>query len=169
MANRPNNNDADVALPRRGSGRPPKYGEPSRPVTVTLPDSTLKGLERIDPDRGKAIVKLARAAVSSGERPLVEVVEVGAGTGLVIVGPSQILRKIPFLHLVEVAPARYLLAMDRGNDFRALEIELADLVDDLSAEEAGERALVLELLAHIRRIRKSGGMRMAEILLAKLD
>lgn len=169
MANRPNTNDIASAAPRRSSGRPPKYGEPSRPVTVTLPDSTLKGLERIDADRGKAIVKLTRAAVRSGDRPLVEVIEVAEGTGLVIVGPSQTLRRVPFLHLVEVAPARYLLAMDRGSDFRALEIELADLLDDLSGPEDTERPLLQELLAHIRRIRKSGGMRMAEILLAKLD
>lgn len=157
-------------LSRKGGGRPHKYAEPSRPVTVTLPESTLLGLQQIDPDRGKAIVKLTSAALRnrSGAKPCVEIVEMATGTGLVIVGPCQSLRQISFLHLVEVAPARYLLAMNSGHDFKNLEIELSDILEDLPADEDTERQTLTELLRHIRDIRKSGRVRMAEILFVNL-
>ena len=87
-----------------------------------MPESTLRDLEQIDPDRGYAIVKLAKSALRLGEAdpPLVEIVEMAEKTGLIVVGPSRALREISFLHLVEVAPARYLLALDPGDDFHTL-------------------------------------------------
>ena len=44
---------------KHGPGRPSKYGRPSRAVTVTLPEDVLDGLEAIDADLGRAIVRLA--------------------------------------------------------------------------------------------------------------
>src|SRR5690606_34115626 len=46
-----------ATLERAPVGRPPKFREPSGPVTVTLPNRTLAQLRRIDADRAKAIVK----------------------------------------------------------------------------------------------------------------
>lgn len=151
-------------------GRPPKYAGPSRPITVTLPESTLKGLEHIHPDRGKAIVKLTEAALRTapGSQPLVEIVEMAANTGLLIVGPSKTLRRIPFLHLVEVAPGRFLLALDSGNDFKNLEIAIHDVLEDVPESEARERELIRLLLERIRHVRKSERVSMAEILFVKL-
>ena len=48
---------------KNGGGRPPKFDEPSRPITLTLPESTLEGLRQIDADRGQAVVKLTRGAL----------------------------------------------------------------------------------------------------------
>lgn len=156
---------------KNGGGRPPKYDEPSRPVTVTLPDSTLKGLEQIDADRGRAIVKLTRGALSEGKspQPLVEIVEMAANVGLLVVGPTMALRRIPFLHLVEVAPARFLLALDPGNDFRSLEIAIQDVADDVPSGERRERELIAQLLEHIKHLRRAERVRMAEILFVRLD
>ena len=47
---------------------------------------------------------------------MVEVVEMVADIGLLVVGPSALLRRIPFLHLVEVSAGRYLMALTPGND-----------------------------------------------------
>src|SRR4051794_36688575 len=118
---------------REGGGRPPKFDEPSRPITLTLPERTLKGLERIDADRGRAIVKLTNAALREGadDRRQVEIIQVADKTGLLIIGPCEALRRIRFLHLVEVAPGRYLLALDSGNDFRGLELAVQDILEDL--------------------------------------
>ena len=55
------------------------------------------------------------------EKPLVEIVKTSADMGIIVVGPSKALSHISFLHLVEVAPARYLLALDSGYDFNNLE------------------------------------------------
>ena len=150
-------------------GRPPKYDEPSRPITLTLPESTLEALSQIDEDRVRAIVKLASAVGgrAGGNKPLVEVVNMVPGAGLLVIGPSKALRRIPFLHLVEVAPARYLLAMNPGNDFRALELALQDVLEDVPAGDDRERRLIGELLDRIRMLRRADLVSMAEILFVR--
>ncbi len=136
---------------------------------MTLPESTLRELRYIDPDRGRAIVKLAKSAMRTdgSARPAVEVVDMAAHTGLIVIGPSDALRRIPFLHLVEVAPARYLLALNPGNDFKTLEIAIRDVLDDVPEEDQRERDLIARLLEQIRGLRKSDRVSMAEILFVK--
>ena len=155
--------------PRRkiAGGRPPKFQEPSRPVTVTLPESTLEGLRQINPDRAQAIAKATAGTLSQrkGSRPLVEIVDVAAKTGLLIIGPCEPLRRIPFLHLVEVAPSRFLLAVDPGNDFKNLEIAIHDVLEEISKDKTRERNLIQLLLANIKTMRKSERGSMAKILL----
>lgn len=152
-------------------GRPPKFGEPSRPITLTLPESTLRALEHIDPDRAQAIVKLANDALHGNglPKPLVEIVRMKADTGLVVVGPSAALRQIPFLHLVEVAPARYILALDPSYDFKSLEIAINDVLEDVPPDEKRERELIVELLDHIKRVRRSARFSIAQILFVRLE
>lgn len=161
MRKRPNG-----AARRTTGGRPLKYAEPSRPITLTLPESTLRDLEYIDPDRGRAIVKLAKRAfhTDGAAKPLVEILQISRDTGLVVVGPSWALRQIPFLHFVEVAPARYLLALASGHDFKSMEIAINDVLDDLPRSEKRERELVTQLLQHIKGLRKSGRTSTAVIL-----
>jgi hypothetical protein len=158
-------------MPNRNlGGRPPKYNEPSRPITVTLPESTLHQLEMIDEDRGMAIVKLARSSFVNGvPPPLVEVVKVGSSNGLVIVGRSSTLTQIPYLHLVEVAPGRFLLAIEQGHDFRSLELTVQDLLEEDSPINEIERTLIAELLTCIRQLRRNERVSPAEILLVHLD
>ena len=129
----------------------------------------MRQLQQIDADRGRAIVKLAQSAAwASGQPAAVEILEISADTGLVVIGPAPSLKKIDFLQLVEVAPARVLLALAPGHDFHQLEIALTDLVEDLSAENGGERQLISKLLGHIKAFRKSDSVSMAQILLLRL-
>jgi hypothetical protein len=159
----------DPTLPAKGAGgRPPKFAEPSRPVTLTLPQSTLAELQRINPDRSRAIVELTKKA--SDENPknaLVEIIEVAKDTGLVVIGPSKALRQVPFLRLVEVAPRRFLLAFDAGHNFHDLELAIRDALDDVKYDDR-ERELLTELVGHIKGLRKSQRVSMAEILVVKL-
>ena len=152
---------------KKRGGRPRKYAEPSQPITVTLPNSTLRELQHIDEDRGRAIVKLARAA-SSQQKPLVEIVEFAENTGLVVIGPNQALAKIPFVRLVEVAPARYLISLASGYGFHRLEIALADLLDDESDLAGNDREMISRLLDHFKSFRRSESVSMAQILLVQL-
>lgn len=160
-----------TASPKRTGGRPPKFNEPSRPVTLTLPESTLRELEQIHPDRAQAIVKLTKKALRSdgSARPQVEVVEMSAGTGIIVVGPSPTLARIPFLHLVEVAPARFLMALDSGHDFKSLELAILDVLDDVPGPDKRERELIGSLLENIRNLRKNDRVSMAEVLLVRMD
>lgn len=156
---------------KNSGGRPPKFDEPSRPVTLTLPESTLEGLRQIDTDRGQAIVKLTQQALRQDETalPQVEIMEMAANIGLLIIGPSAALRRIPFLHMVEVAPARFLMALDPGNDFKNLEIAIHDVLEDVPEDDVRERELIAQLLEHIRKVRKSSRVRMAEILFVNIE
>jgi hypothetical protein len=156
---------------RHPGGRPRKFSEPSRPITITLPATTLRQLEQIDEDRGRAIVKLAKSAAwgdTKGKRAPVEIVELSGDTGLVIIGPAPSLKKIEFLRLVEVAPARFLLALKPGHNFHELELALTDVMEDLSSDKIDERLLISELLSNIKTFRKSDAVSVAQILLMRL-
>lgn len=159
-------------LPHRknAGGRPPKYAEPSRPVTVTLPLSVIKGLRSINKDRGEAIVKLTKDVMTTGgaARPLVEVIEVAAGTGLLVVAESPTLRRIPFLHLVEVAPMRLVLSLEPGHDFKSLELAITDALEAVPASERAEREMIKQVLVQIRRVRQEERATMAGILMVNL-
>jgi hypothetical protein len=154
---------------KKTGGRPPKFAEPSRPVTLTLPESTLEALQQINPDRSCAIAEMTTKMLRNKgtEHPLVEIVEMAKKTGLVIVGPSKALRKIPFLRLVEVAPARFLLAVEHGHNFHSLEIAIGDALEE-EQEEKRERDLLMQLLHHIKGLRKADRVSVAEILFVSL-
>jgi hypothetical protein len=162
----------ETGEPRNLGGRPPKFGEPSRPVTVTLPESTLEKLKLIDPDRAQAIAKLARMAFreeEEGTGAMAEIVNLAGGAGLVVVGASKALRGIPFVHLVEIGLGRFLLALDRGYDFKSLELSLVDAIPELPEADIRERELINQLLTLIRHARRSLLGHPAEILLVKKD
>lgn len=157
--------------PRNLGGRPPKFDEPSRPVTVTLPESTLEKLNLIDQDRAQAIVKLARMALQEEDDSgsMAEIVNLAGGAGLVVVGFSRVLQKIPFLHLVEIGPGRFLMALEPGSDFKTLELSLVDAIPELPEDDVRERELIDQLLNLIRNVRRSFLGVTAEVLLVKKE
>jgi hypothetical protein len=148
-------------------GRPPKFAEPRRPITVTLPDRILAMLDRIGPDRARAIVKSVDAVLglSGGADHGLQLVEVAPGTALIVVPPSRQLRKVPWLRLAEVAPARFVLWMPTGTSVDSLEVALTDLLDDLPAADDNERGLRMRLRELLRRVRRDGRITKGEIML----
>jgi hypothetical protein len=155
---------------RKSSGRPPKFEESRRPITVTLPERTLQQLELIHADRARAIVKVTTAALGfkSGKRPLVDVVEAYPGQAVIVVGPSKCLREIDFLQLVEIAPARFLLVIPTGTPIELLEVAVGDILEHLAPEEAYERELLTELHKVMRHRRRRQDVTKAEILLIRI-
>ena len=156
---------------RKSSGRPPKFKEARRPITVTLPERTLEQLAAINPDRARAIVKATTLAVGFKEtdRPLVEVVDVRPGEAVIIVGPSKKLREIEWLRMVELAPARHLLVIPSGTAVASLEVAVEDLIDGLAPEETYERELLSELHRILRLRRRQQDVSKAEILLIRMN
>jgi hypothetical protein len=149
------------------SGRPPKFRENRRPVTVTLPTRTLNQLQSINPDRAKAIVKVTDTFLFSGgfaSSKKVEVVEIEPGIGIILTGPSQILKNIPLIKMVEVAPARCLLTIPTGTSIDSLEIALTDSLDELSPTDQEERPLIEELQIILHRLRRDKKVTKAEML-----
>ena len=128
----------------RGSGRPPKFDEPCRPVTVTLPERTLEGLAAVDRDRARAIVTLVDSVLRQ-DGSAVEVVEVAPGAAIILVPPSRSLLQIPWLKLAEVKPGRYLLTIAPGTAIATLEVAILDLLEGLAPDENHERRILEEL------------------------
>lgn len=153
-------------------GRPPKFQGPRRPVTVTLPERTLSQLAAINADRARAIVKIANAVAEGGRRRRrpVELVEMSPGKSLIVVGPSQTLKRIPWLKLIEIAPARYLLTIPPGTAVESLEVVLYDMLNAPSIRhDEREYDFLLELTNVIGHQRRTQRMSKAEILIINSD
>jgi hypothetical protein len=150
---------------RKRAGRPPKFQEARRPVTVTLPESTLVRLASIDADRARAIVKLTDAVIADhAKHKPVELVEVAPGLCVILVGPSRLLQKIKWLRLVEVAPMRFLLTIPLGTSVDSLELAIGDLLEEVKPHDEWEHSTLVGLRDLIRRLRRHGELSKAEML-----
>ena len=125
---------------------------------MTLPESTLARLASIDPDRARAIAKVTDAAMPpNGKREKqIELVEATPGLAIIIVGPSQLLQKIKWLRLVEVAPMRFLLSIPLGTSIDSLELAIIELLEDAKPYDDWEHSLLSHLRDLLRRLRHSG-------------
>jgi hypothetical protein len=147
-------------------GRPPKFQEPRRPITVTLPENTLAQLAAIDPDRAKAIVKATKVAMPLDKKrhKPVELVEVFPGQSIIVIGPSRYLKKIKWLRLVELAPLRFLLTIPSGTAVDSLELAVIDLLQNLKRHEDWERSVLEALRDLMRNLRVENKLFKAELL-----
>lgn len=155
----------------RAGGRPRKFAEASRPITVTLPDRTLALLESVHSDRALAITKATDwvTRAQENESSPVEIVEVEKGRAVIIVGPSRCLQQLPWLRLVEIAPSRFLLVIPTGTPIETLEVAIMDMVDGLPAREKYERGLLSELRRCLTLQRRSKKVSKAELLLIDMS
>ncbi|MBI2568279.1 MAG: hypothetical protein HYV63_14740 [Candidatus Schekmanbacteria bacterium] len=153
------------------AGRPPKFDEPRRPVTVTLPERTIQQLARVHPDRARAIALLAENAAGAPERAAhgVELVRFAPDSALILVGKSPTLAGIDGLRLVEVIPDRYLLVVPSGASAESLELALHDALNELPADaDPGERAILEELARLMGHGRRQSAMSKGELLIIAL-
>ena len=147
-------------------GRPAKFAEPSRPVTMTLPERILDRLREIDDDRARAVVKAVESALGGpGPAPgPVSELPVAPDESLLTVARSRRLAAIPWLTLVEIAPGRHLVALREGIPVEKLEVALQDLLDADDPPAGVERALLRTLLERIRTPRRNQAVRAEQIL-----
>ena len=154
------------AKDKKRKGRPPKFSESRRPVTVTLPESTLARLAAINPDRAQAIVKAVGAAapLNAKHQKQVELVEVSPGVGIILVGPSRYFKRIKWLRLVEIAPMRYLLTIPSGTAVDSLELAIVDLLENVKSLDERERSILEQLRDLMRTLRVGDKLYKAELL-----
>jgi hypothetical protein len=155
-----------MASTRNRGGRPPKFDEPRRPVTLTLPERTLHRLTAVDEDLATAIVKLVDSSVSHEEQTAkpVDVVEVAPGAAVILVAPSRCLHRIPWLKLAEVTPGRHLLTIVPGTAIESLEVTMLDILEGLAPDEDYERKILEELRQLIGASRREQTIRRFEML-----
>ncbi|MEI6168141.1 MAG: hypothetical protein WCS52_13215 [bacterium] len=157
-----------LATTAKGAGgRPPKFQEIRRPITVTLPERILKALERVSPDRALALVKCVEEAIGTGHREKnpVELVEVLPGKALIVVNSNRSLSRIEWLRMVEIAPARYLLILPPGMPIERLEVEMRDVIEGLEPGNEGELILLDQLQKMLIQHRRQKNISKAELLL----
>jgi hypothetical protein len=157
--------DASNNRHRRSGGRPPKFSEPRRPVTVTLPQRTLDLLQGISADRAKAIVKAVDAVMRTTEPAgRVEVVEMSDGVGLLVMPFHQGLQDLPWLTMIEIAPGRFLLTIESDTPIERIEVAIGDMLLKAEGAPPHETAILHELLGRLGALRRHAKIRKAEVL-----
>lgn len=156
---------------KHGGGRPAKFAEPSRPVTVTLPERVLRLLATVDSDRAQAITKLADSLLSAKGKPPkpVTTVNIAKGKAIILVNYSERLARLPWLRLIEVAPARHLISIRSGTSIESIEVAMHDILEDLPKEKSMDRDILETLMQIIRASRRTNTTMKEEILFISTD
>jgi hypothetical protein len=140
-------------LPSR-RGRPPKYGRPSRHVTLTLPEDVIAALTTIDEDLGRAVVRVVQPLVADvAPHPPAELSNY-RDSAVILTRRLPSLERIAGVTLVPLPDGRALISLDGTIGVSDFELRLRDLVDDGTRLEAGERS-ALEAIAGILRAARS--------------
>lgn len=105
----------------------------------------MRGLRKLDPDVGWAIVALfekspARAPVELDAQPDVELVAIADRRSLIVVNRA-VINHLRDVNLVPLHGDRAFLALDAGRGMTDLELAVIDSLDDPSVEPRERRAL----------------------------
>ncbi len=143
-------------------GRPPKFGRPGRVVAVTLPEEVVRGLRRIHPDLGWAIVRLfekgpARTAPAARELPSAELLTIAERRSLIVVNRAMF-RTLPGVNIVPLDDDKAFLALEMGRGMTDLELAVIDRLDD-PAIGARERKALRTLRSQLRIWRRDDALR----------
>ena len=145
-------------------GRPAKFNEPRRPVTMTLPNRILDLLADINQDRAKAIATLVEQSMLPGGDPVEPVRElpVNDTKSLLTVADCPALRAIPWLSLIEISPGRHLVSVEPGTSIEKLELAIVDLLE--STSDPRESRILQEFLRCLREPRRTQRVKKEAIL-----
>jgi len=136
--------------PRRG--RPRKFAQPSRAVTLTLPEAVIQTLETIDHDLSRAVVRLAQPAATGRVHPPAELVSFGR-RAVILVNPTTTLEQRTGVVLVPFPDGRALICFDSSITPARLELMLRDALEehDLPDEDGEVFESIMDLLKDVRR------------------
>ena len=148
-----------MKLPNHGPGRPPKYGRPSRAVTITLPEDVIASLGAVDADLGRAIVTITGRKGKPRSRVLrpAEVASYGGHHAVIIVNPAKALKRLPGVQLVPVGNGRALIALEPALSIPQLELSVRDALEQQSMN-ALERQTLEAIASILQQARRSRGV-----------
>jgi len=142
---------------KHGPGRPPKYGRPSRAVTLTLPEDVLARLGAVDADLGQAIVKLVedRPVLRQHVRRSAELSSYG-NHAVILVTPVKTLKRLAGVQLVPVGNGRALISLESPHAIPQLELDLREALDrpDVGSPERQTLEALAEILREARLSRR---------------
>jgi hypothetical protein len=147
---------------RTRRGRPSKFGRPSQVVALTLPDDVVRGLRKVHPDVGWAIVTLlekspAGAATRPEEQADAELVTIADRRSLIVVN-RETFKSLPGVSVVPLHGNRAFLALEAGSGMSGLELAVIDRLDAPSVDR-GERKALQALRAQLRAWRHDRTLR----------
>lgn len=142
--------------PKRG--RPLKFGRPTRPLSVSLPDDVIDWLESVDPDPAWAIValfeKARRGHTLDPERAPAELVQLPGKRALIIVTPD-LFDGLPGVAVIRLSDGRGFLALEAGKGYADLEVAVADKIDGAGVPPARRQELI-RIRKQLREWRQAG-------------
>src|SRR5437879_5549983 len=122
--------------PRRG--RPRKFSEPSRAVTLTLPEGVLASLSGVDPDLSRAVVRVTQPEMAKRPHPPAELVSFGR-LSVIVVNPTRTLEEQPGVVLIPLSDGRALISFDETITVARLELGIEDALEDRRLSAADRR------------------------------
>ena len=137
-------------------GRPRKFGRPSRAVTLTLPEDVIAGLQAIDPDLSRAVVRALQPLTARAPASPAELATYG-NRSVILVPQSRVLRERTGVELVPLSDGRALISMDHQQSIAKLELQLTDALAD-PALDANSRVLFDALVDILRNARQDQGV-----------
>lgn len=137
---------------RRGRGRPKKFDEPTRVVTLTLPESAVARLLQVHSDLARAVLGLIDARAPAPERPPAELVVFGRHAVISVRHTPTLERRIG-VQLVPLPDGRALISFDSPRTIAELELAITDALDDRSLQ-ADDRAVFEGIAAILRDARR---------------
>jgi hypothetical protein len=144
----------DMDYSRRGPGRPPKYGRPSRAVTVTLPEDVISRLGVIDTDLGRAIVAVAeRRAPRPRTIRSAELATYGRHA-VIVVTPVKTLNRLPGVQLVPIGNGRALISLEHPQSTPQLELDIRDALERADEPERTTLEAIADILRQARLSKK---------------
>lgn len=152
-------------VPRRG--RPRKFAVPSRAVTLTLPEDVLAALGDVDPDIGRAIVRVMQPARARQKHPPAELETFGR-RAVIVVNPTPSLERQPGVHLVPLPDGRALISFDRSATIADLELFMTDELDS-GRLSAGDKDIYTRVRNILRDARQSADVTLIQRQIVVLE
>jgi hypothetical protein len=151
-----------MKTPRAKRGRPPKFGRPSQVVALTLPEEVVRGLQKVHPDLGWAVVKLfeklPNSSSTSSERPRgASLARIAARHSLIVVNRT-VFKSLPGVNIVPLTGDQAFLALEPGRGVTDLELAVTDRLEEPSVVNV-ERKALLELRSQLRNWRHDRTLR----------
>lgn len=138
-------------------GRPPKFGRPSRTVTLTLPEDVIAALLKADSDLSKAVVRLLEPVAHDVVPVPPAELSRYRDSAVIVVRPVTALKAISGVTLVPLPDGRALISLDMSMTVADFELKLRDSLDenrDMDKRERSVLAAIVEILKSARGARK---------------
>ena len=143
--------------PRR-RGRPRKFAGPSRAVTLTLPEETLRRLAALDGDVSHAIVRLADTHKGSARKAPAELAAFGR-RAVITIRPTASLERRVGIDLVPLPDGRALISFEQPKTVADWEVMLNDAIED-RALSPDDRHVFESIRENLKAARRSNDVRL---------